>query len=290
MSSQGGPLIARLQSRFEAELGLTPVVAGELEFYLHGSTETALDAWLYEVRSTCTTQGVCFLKFEPERGQGQFEIALAPLADAARAATEICLLKDIITQTATTHNMRADFAAKPLEGEPASGLHIHLHLADSTSQNLFTKQDEQMSAPLAHSLAGLLAWLPECMPVFAPTEASYLRFGTGGNTPSTISWGANNRTVALRLPDKPHFNKHIEHRVAGADADAQLVVAVLLAAMHDGISAELSLTAPQIYGDAALAQYGLATLPKNLEEARRAMQGSTRVARYFNVQDLWPAS
>jgi glutamine synthetase len=53
--------------------------------------------------------------------------------------------------------------------------------------------------------------------------------------PVAATWGVNNRSVSLRVPAGPAASRHVEHRVAGADANPYLVAAVVLAAMLRGI-------------------------------------------------------
>jgi glutamine synthetase len=242
--------------RLIADFGLVPVTAAEIEFYLEGGAPAA-SFW------QAVSEKIPIVKYEKERGEGQYEIALPPCADPAKTAADIVALKDIIIETAATGGMKADFSAKPFAGQPGSGLHIHIHLEDAQGKNVFYKDDATISDALKWSIGGLLAWLPETMPVFAPYPESYARFAPGGHAPTTVSWGANNRTVAIRLPDKPHDKKHIEHRVAGADADPYAVIGVILAAMHDGLTRRLD-PGPQIYGDASLAMYNLPPLPSSL--------------------------
>lgn len=279
-------LIPSLIRQLQSDFGLHPVTAAEIEFYLHGATACGtLEAFWQEVSARCEAQGIALAKHEKERGREQYEIALSPVNDAVKTAGDIVTLKDIIIAAAGAHEMTADFSAKPLENEPGSGLHIHIHLADAQGKNTFYKKDDVISDTLKHSIGGLLAWLPECMPVFAPNAASYARLVAGSNAPVTASWGANNRTVAIRLPDKPPANKHIEHRAAGADADPGRVMAVVLAAMHDGLTRKLA-PGEQIYGDAALPMYALPLLPQSLKEAQEKMRQSDLVKRYFEMGRL----
>jgi glutamine synthetase len=71
--------------------------------------------------------------------------------------------------------------------------------------------------------------------VFAPHLNSYRRLCPGGLAPTTIGWGYENRTAALRIPGGPHGARRIEHRVAGADANPYLVLAAILAGALDGM-------------------------------------------------------
>jgi glutamine synthetase len=225
----------------ESDFGLIPVTAAELEFYYSGD-EDVLE------KSVCAT----VLKFEKERGKNQYEVAFAP-AKPEKTVADLIAFKD------AAEKLGADFSAKPYADQPGSGLHIHIHLMDKNGKNVFYKDDAVMSDPLKYAIGGLLAALPESMPIFAPNPESRARFQPGGNAPTTVSWGANNRTVAIRLPDKPHDSKHIEHRVAGADADPQAVMTAILDAIHDGLTRKLD-PGPQIYGDASLEMYKLPKL------------------------------
>jgi len=233
-----------------------PVIATEIEFYLYGSKDRDLANYWQDVSAACKTEGIAIFKFEKEKGIEQHEVALMPLRDIAKIIADTEQLKTIISEFAKQYGMCADFAARPVENEPGSGLHVHVHLEDENGKNLYTKNDSEMSETLAHSIAGLLTTLQENLDVFAPSLESRTRFQPGSNAPTTISWGANNRTCAIRLPDKPHDNKHIEHRVAGADANVGAVIAAILKGIEYGLEHKLT-PPPQIYGDAALPMYGL---------------------------------
>jgi len=239
---------------------LSPVTATEIEFYLHGSDECATLATFWQ---EIENSGLDIFNHSKETGKEQYEVALAPRPDPVKTAADTEALKSLISEAAMRHGMRADFSAKPFADRPGCGLHIHVHLADAQGKNVFYKDDQNISAALQYSIGGLLATMKENMPLFAPTPASYARFVPGGDVPLTVSWGANNRTVAVRLPQSAHANKHIEHRVAGADADPAKVMAAILAGMNIGLKNRID-PGPQIFGDAALPMYNL---PKILESS-----------------------
>lgn len=291
MPQHGAAYITPVLQRLQQDFGYQVISAGEIEFYLHGSAEPEADmvACYYDIRHGANYAGITLHSIEKERGREQHEISLTPCSDPVKTANDLATLKQLITKIAVTYNLRADFAAKPASGEPGSGLHMHLHLADEAGQNVFYKDDERISDSLKFSIGGMLHWLPDSMAVFAPTAESYARFAKGSNAPTTVSWGANNRTVAIRLPDSAHHNKHIEHRVAGADANPACVMAVLLASMHYGLAQHCE-PGKQIYGDAALSMYELPPLPHDYEAALAAFHASPLLGEYFpNASDLLPA-
>lgn len=287
--SSGNPaagLPASLTERIWSDFSLRPVTAAEIEFYLRGGAErdeAAMVPFWQRLQSQCEAERIPLFKMEKERGPGQHEVALG-LATPEQSVRQTEALKQIVTLCAQAQGMAADFSAKPFPDQPGSGLHIHLHLEDGQGRNVFTRDPEngQYSDALRFAVAGLLAALPESMPLFAPSAASYARFQPGGNAPVTVSWGPNNRTVALRLPDKPPGAKHLEHRVAGADAPVGQAMAAILAGLHHGLSAKAGPPA-QIFGDASLAMYALPPLPRSLEEAQAARAAGNILPRYFSL-------
>jgi glutamine synthetase len=241
--------------KLQNDFGFTPVIACEIEFVLHDSQdEPRLAAFWQAVKKSASP----LFKTEKERGYLQHEVALMP-AFAEKAAEDAIRVKQVIADAANANGMRADFSAKPFADQPGNGLHVHVHLQDVRGANVYTKDDNHISDALKFSIGGLMAKLKESMPVFAPTAASRARFVTGSNAPLTVSWGANNRTVAIRLPDSMPENKRIEHRVAGSDADPEQVILAILKAIHYGLTAKLD-PGSQIYGDASLPMYNLPKL------------------------------
>lgn len=250
------------------DFSLHPVIASEIEFYLFDSETKDLSLFWDEIRAACAKYSIKIYNIEKERGKEQYEVSLFPERDVEKIIRDTDLLKKIICDIAKDYNLRADFSAKPLADDFGSGLHIHIHLENEHGKNLFFKNDDSISDELYYSLGGLLLWLADTMPFFAPRAESYKRFVAGKNAPLTVSWGANNRTVALRLPDSTHDNKRIEHRVSGADADTGQVVSVIFAAIHYGIKNKCK-PSEQYYGDATLAGCKLSKLAENFDEALR---------------------
>jgi glutamine synthetase len=92
------------------------------------------------------------------------------------------------------------------------------------------------------------ALLADSMAIYAPNANSYRRFKANSYAPVAPTWGVNNRTVSFRVPAGAPPTRHIEHRVAGADAHPTLALAALLAAVHHGISNKID-PGPAIVGD-----------------------------------------
>jgi glutamine synthetase len=107
--------------------------------------------------------------------------------------------------------------------------------------------------------------MAESMAMFAPNANSYRRFVSESYAPMSPIWGINNRSVSLRVPAGPAASRHVEHRVAGADANLYLAVAAVLAAAEHGIAHELD-PGPPVEGN-GYAQAGDRALPGSWRRA-----------------------
>jgi glutamine synthetase len=119
------------------------------------------------------------------------------------------------------------------------------------------------------------------MAVLAPNANSWRRFVGNAYAPTAAIWGINNRTVALRVTAGPAEARHIEHRIAGADANPYLGLAVMLAGAHYGIVNKID-PGPPITGD-GYAQAGEAPvkLPRHWHGAVDAFEASDVLAGYL---------
>jgi glutamine synthetase len=248
------------------DLGLKPVMATELEFYLveHDGEKfhprfplmpgsdlpqkgpqyamfddlTEVDDFLAMVDRYCEIQNVPAGAALSEFSPGQFEINLQHVDDPLRACEHALLLKRIIRAAARENDMAATFMAKPFQGIPGSGLHIHISLLDEAGKNVFSGEssDGPFSDTLRHAIGGLAKLMPQSMALFAPNANSYKRFQRGVFAPVDANWGVNHRAVSLRIPLSGADNRRVEHRVSGADANPYLVTAALMAGLHYGIT------------------------------------------------------
>lgn len=261
-------VLTRAAARFE-DLGLRPVCALELEFYLldrraertgrprlarssNGGPATSegqvysldrLDeqhTFLDRLAGFCALQDLPASSAIAEYASGQFEINLGHVEPPLRAANHAFLLKRAVRAAAAAEGVLATFMAKPFIDRAANGLHVHLSLVDRHGVNQLAADD----ALLGHAIAGLQTTMAEGMLFFAPNANSYRRLRPRSYAPLAPSWGHNNRTVALRIPMGPPAARRIEHRVAGADANPYLVLAAVLAGVHHGLNEKLEPGAP----------------------------------------------
>jgi glutamine synthetase len=255
--------------------GLRPVLAVELEFYVLRTTPTISPAGSVtpesgrieayglarleelapvfdEVYAAARAQGVPAETLMSEYAPGQFEITLAHRADPLRAVDEAILLKRLLRGVAARHGLTVTFMAKPFVDLAGSGMHLHVSLADAGGHNLFAAEDPAGTPLLRQAIAGLKATMAESLLVFAPNGNSYRRFRSRSYAPTAATWGINNRSVSLRIPLGPPHSRHLEHRIAGADANPYLAAAVVLAGIEEGIARQLD-PGPPVTGNGYLA-------------------------------------
>jgi glutamine synthetase len=293
--------LAALVDRFKA-LGLTPVMAMELEFYLYDPTNARpiapvspvtgkrLDAdgvlsidelddfgsFFEEVYAACADQGVPADSAIAENGIGQFEINLMHVDDPLRAADDAVLFKRIVRGLARKHGFAASFMAKPYGERSGSGLHVHFSLLDSKGKNVFDDGSNDGSITMRHAVGGLIESMPETTLLYAPHFNSYRRLRPGTHAPSAAAWGYENRTVAIRIPGGSSKARRIEHRVAGADANPYLVLAGILAGALHGIEGGVTPPDP-VTGDAY--ELKLKSLPPDWASAIDAFAAGSIVER-----------
>ncbi len=273
-------VLAAVEQRLNDD-GYTAVLAAELEFYLLAAGrdatgrprpaappggETPHAAQVYGLEPLAAFAGffddlylACDRLELPARtaiseaAPGQFEITLQHRPGAVAAIDEAIRYKRLVKGLAMRHGMRASFMAKPFAALPGNGLHLHVSLAGGSGANLFASLQPQGSELLRHGIGGLLATMRDSLALLCPHANSYRRFQAHSYAPLAPAWGVNNRTVPLRIPAGPPETRHLEHRIAGADANLYLAAAALLAGLHHGIRRQLDPGEP-VSGDGYAAQ------------------------------------
>jgi len=284
-------VLRRVLALYEG-LGIAPVVAPEVEFFLvqrntdpdlplqppagrSGRPETARQS--YSIDAVNEFDPILDLMYDfcdameldvdtliHESGAAQLEINFEH-ADALSRADQVFLFKRAMREAAMRHGVYATFLAKPMSNEPGSAMHIHQSLVDvKTRRNLFMgKKPGQHSDLFSHYLGGLQKYIPMAMALLAPNVNSYRRLAMGEVAPINVQWGYDNRTCGLRVPMDTPENTRVESRFAGSDANPYLAMAATLACGYLGIKEKLLPSEPVSISAKTLGQ----DLPRSLEEA-----------------------
>ncbi len=210
-----------------------------------------------------------------ETGPGTYEAAIQ-YSGILEAGDRAVLFKTAVKEIAYRHGMMATFMAKVNESLPGCGGHVHQSIWDREKKNnLFYDEKDRfkMSYIMKHYLAGQLLLIPQLLPLFAPTVNSYKRLVEGAWAPTTLTWGIDNRTVALRILNGGSSSCRLETRVIGADANPYLAMAGALAAGLYGIKNKLPLESAPVTGNGYL-DFSNGRLPATLDEATKMMKQS----------------
>ncbi len=203
--------IVGVERAFLKQFNLSKITAGfELEFYFFSKpTQLLLDEisripFLYEVKS--------------ELGDNQYEVTTVPCTSLLELCDMIYIIRHQIDVISNQHNNRACFSAVFNENQPPSGMQFNV------SVNAI-----HTSLPLSHSSIVLMRILQNMMSsigsmvyIACPTVECIQRVANHNfvkkfkNSPTHITWGMENRTVAVRLTSIPNstFGSRIEHRLA----------------------------------------------------------------------------
>ena len=116
--------------------------------------------------------------------------------------------------------------------------------------------------------------------MYAPTINSYKRLRNGAWAPTTITWGFENRTTAVRVINGNPESCRLEMRVPGSDTNPYLAMAAALASGLYGIKHKLELNTEITSGNGYL-NTSNGILPSNLYEANKAMKNSSIAKELF---------
>ena len=257
-------VLARVLDRFHAD-GLTPVAACELEYYLVDLERGAMGElrpfaprqirdrasqvqvyglpeleesgpFLADLWKTADVLGIPLEGAISECSPAQVELTLRHKDNALEAADDAVLYKRAAKGVALRHGCEATFMAKPWSDRAGSGFHVHVSFNNAAGENVCASEEKEGSSRLRFAIGGMKELMAPSLAILAPNANSYRRFKANSYAPTRPAWGVNNRTVSLRVPAGPPSGRHVEHRLAGADANPYLALAVILAGAHYGMT------------------------------------------------------
>ena len=302
LSTRG--LLRRVLADYAA-LGITPVVATEVEFFIFAPNPDPREAFLpplgldgrrevgasaftvassnglrpffAEVYRCMAALGLPRDTFMHEMGVSQFEINF-PHGDALQLADQTFLFKHLLHEVALRHGLIAVCMAKPLGGVPGSSMHIHQSLVDASGRNLFSAADGEATPAFAQFIGGLQAGLAELTLLLAPNVNSYHRLAHPYASPNNVCWAYDNRAAGLRIPASGAEARRVENRLPGADANPYLALAASLGAGLYGLVRGLH---PSLPARGEFQVPDALRLPSSMNEALHRLQRSSLARELF---------
>ncbi|HEX4564625.1 MAG TPA: glutamine synthetase family protein [Solirubrobacteraceae bacterium] len=262
---------------------LRPANLYNVDYSLLGTAR--VEPLIRRIRNSMAAAGMEVEDSKGECNRGQHEINFH-YADALRTADEHVIYKNGAKEIAADAGMAISFIAKFDERE-GNSCHIHFSLAGDDGP-LFARDEKLFNS----FLAGQLACLRELTLLFAPNVNSYKRYAAGSFAPTTVAWGRDNRTCALRVVGHGP-SLRFENRVGGADLNPYLALSAIIASGLYGVDAALELE-PAFEGSAYGAE-DRPRLPATLRDARelfaasavaREAFGEEVISHYLNAADV----
>jgi glutamine synthetase len=221
--------------------------------------------------------------FGHEGGDGQYELSIAhgPVLDMADQMT---FFRFAVKQVAKECGLVATFMPKPYASMWGSGAHLNMSLVDlATGKNAFCAASgaDEWTQTTYQFIAGVLKHAPALTALANPTTNSYRRLtprladGQISWAPTRVSYGSNNRSCTVRLPQN---RPCIEYRAADSAANYYFASALMIAAGLEGIREGLDPGEPL---QEASHNTDALTLPRTLIEAVEAFQADPLVHETF---------
>ncbi|MDK3074072.1 glutamine synthetase family protein [Sedimentitalea sp. JM2-8] len=290
-------VLKRQIARCEA-MGLTPIMATELEFFLFEKSfaEIARGGYRdltpiskynedYNILQTSREEHVMRplrnhlhaagipvenSKGEAEAGQEELNIRYAPAMETADHHT---IAKHATKEIADQQGHAASFLPKWHADRVGSSSHVHQSLWKDGANAFHDPAGEYgMSALMRHYMAGLIHYAPDMTVFMAPYINSYKRFAKATFAPTKTVWSVDNRTAGFRLCGAHTGGVRVECRIPGSDMNPYLAMAAQLAAGLAGIEEKLELQRPTTGDIYEAAQAG--EIPKTLRDALDTLRGS----------------
>ena len=246
---------------------LAPANQYNVDYSILGSTR--VEPLLRTIRNMMHEAGMTMESAKGECNLGQHEIAFK-YEQAITTADNHAVYKTAAKEIAHQLGQSITFMAKPNQRE-GNSCHIHMSLRGPGGELVFWDEENQRRTTLYdHFIAGVLATMSEFTLFYAPNINSYKRFVRGSFAPTSVAWGVDNRSCAVRLVGSG-AGARLENRLPGGDVNPYLALTAMLAGGLYGIEHELELepeTAGNAYTSAA------PKVPSTLHSARDAFANS----------------
>ena len=215
-----------------------------------------------EIEAVAEQAGLGSSKVHHEVAAGQYEYNI-PERDPLRAADSLLFFRELASQVASSHGLRATFMPKPFWGVNGSGAHVHLSLMRD-GVNIF-QRDGRLSEEGLHCLAGILKYARVISALAAPTVNSYKRLVPHHEAPTRLVWGYRNRSALIRVPAYLGKINRIEYRQPDPLMNPYLTFTAMLLASLRGL--EERLEPPPPVERTAYSLDSAEEIPSNLGEA-----------------------
>lgn len=233
--------------------------------------------------------GITWEAWTDEAAPGQTELNLAPTAPLT-LGDNWARTRQVMREVGFELGHTVSFMAKPTAGF-GQGAHINLSLQRDGVNQFFS--EDGLNELMEHAIGGLLATMEGATSVVMPQITSYRRLVDLCGPPTTVSWGVNNKTAAVRaITGHPKYSR-LEYRVPGSDVNPYFALAVVLAGVLAGIEREIEPPAQVTDMAWCLPDDGVVRrIPDTITKASAALDADPLLREYLGDEfvDFWVAS
>ncbi len=270
---------------------LQPMTPGYFGYsVLRGSVWSEL---YHEILDTCEKMRMPIEGLHTETGPGVLEAALT-VDKTLEAADRAALFKTFMKVIAQRRGLMATFMAKWSNNWPGQSGHIHVSLKGKDGKAIFhdSKQPHNMSQEMRWFIGGQQQLMPELLAMVSCTVNSYSRLIPGFWAPTNATWGIENRTCALRVIPGSEKSQRVEYRIAAADMNPYLGLAVAIGSGLWGIENKIEPTAAIVGNSYDMKHPAKLDLPRTLWDAAQRLRRSKVAADLFGEDfvEHWAAT
>ncbi|GAB7006436.1 glutamine synthetase family protein [Nocardioides sp. AN3] len=276
------------EARSRGYQDLTPL-GGSTGSTYHLARSTDWVEYMEAVVARLDRLGITWEAWTDEAAPGQTELNLAPTGPV-RLCDNWVRTRQVMREVAFERGHTVSFMAKPTAGY-GQGAHVNLSLQCDGVNQFFA--EDGPSLLMRHAVGGLMATMAGNTSIAFPQITSYRRLVDLSGPPTTISWGVNNKTAAVRaITGHPRYSR-LEYRLPGADVNPYLALAGVLAGVLAGLERRIEPPAEVMDMAWCLPEGdGVPRIPDTMSKASAALAADPLLREYLGDEfvDFWVAS
>jgi glutamine synthetase len=211
-------------------------------------------------------------------------------------ADNVMNLKYVCKNVAYRRGMIATFMPKPIFGDNASGMHVHVSIWRGKTNAFYDENDKyaELSQLGRYFAGGLMEHSRALTSITNPTTNSFRRLVPGYEAPVFVAWSRRNRSANVRIPvyeKGSPAKKREEFRTPDVSCNPYLCFAAITAAGLDGIKKKIDPGDPvdeDIYKltPERRRQLGIKELPGSLKESVQCLESDNEFLKPIFTPDV----
>src|SRR3954465_8780137 len=237
--------VLRHQVERAGEQGLTAQMQAEYEFFLLDAESRLPPFGGTDITTTLTNQRLPVLPeivrhlqslglrprtLNQEWGPTQYELTFSAVTGLA-GGDDNFTYKTYAKEIAAQHGLLATFMTKPFIDASGSSSHLHMSLFDGARNIFWDAAGGELTPEFGWAIGGLLQHSAALNAFLGPTVNCAKRYRAHTYAPASVTWGFENRSVAIRVKAGRGDATHIEDRLGSAASNPSRAVAGRLVPM-----------------------------------------------------------